>query len=147
MYKHLLVPLDRSDLAEQALPHAAELAQAMKARITLVVVVPVLDPETVAAAGAAYNWQAEVADDHQYLQGLCARLHDSGVPCAAEVLNGDIGDAIVSYADEHDCDLIVMSTHGRSGLGRWIYGSIADRVLTHTQVPLLLVRATAIGEA
>lgn len=141
MYKHLLVPLDQSELAEQALPHAAEVAEAMQAQISLISVVAVLDTEAMKMAGAALDWETEVEVRGEYLQGLAGRLAAQGLTCHQEVLTGDIGEEILRYAEDQDCDLIVMSTHGRSGLGRWVYGSVADRVLTHTHIPILLVRA------
>ena len=141
MYKHLLVPLDQSELAEVALPHAAAVAQAMHAQVTLVAVVDVLDEETMRAAGAAMDWETEIENLGDYLQTLCHRLGEEDVPCDWEVLKGDVGEQILEYAEEKDCDLIVMSTHGRSGLAKWVHGSVADRLVAKTPVPILLVRA------
>jgi len=142
MYKHILVPLDQSELAEQALPHAADVAEAMQAEISLIAVVAVVDTEATKMAGAVADWEAEVEVMGEYLQGLAGRLADQSLTCHHEVLAGDIGEEILRYAEENDCDLIVMSTHGRSGLGRWVYGSVADRILTHTHIPILMVRAS-----
>ena len=140
MYKRILVPLDQSDLAEQALLHAAAVALAMHAEVTLVAVVDVLDEDTMRAAGAALDWEAEIENLGAHLQALCHRLGDEGVRCHWEVLKGDIVEQILEFVDENDCDLIVMSTHGRSGLARWVHGSVADRLVAQTPVPIMLVR-------
>ena len=141
MYKHILVPLDQSEVAEQALPHAAAVAKAMGATISLVGVVPVLDSNTMNEMGAGFDWEAEVEILGEYLQALCTRLRDEGLQCESRVRKGDVAGEILRHAEEEGCDLFVMSTHGRSGLGRWIYGSVADRVLAQTHIPMLLVRA------
>ncbi len=140
MYKHILVPLDQSELAEQALPHAVAIAQATDAEVSLVAVVDVLDEETMRAAGAAIDWQTELESLGAYLQVLCQRLGDEGVGSHWEVLKGDVAEEILEYAEDRDCDLIVMGTHGRSGLARWVHGSVADRIVAQTLVPIMLVR-------
>ncbi len=140
MYQHILVPLDQSDLAEQALPHALELARAMHSEVTLIAVVDVLEAVGAGRADEVRDWEAEVESLGAYLQAVCHRLDDEGVACRWEVLKGDIGEEILRFAEEQDCDLIVMSTHGRSGLARWVHGSVADHILTQTPVPLLLIR-------
>jgi nucleotide-binding universal stress UspA family protein len=141
MYKRILVTLDRSPLAEQALPHAVALAKAFGGTIELVTVVPITgfdNPE----AGIRIDWDREVDEDRDYLAGIVARVNDSDVPAKSEIRRGDIAEEILRHAQEMKVDLIVMSTHGRSGLGRWVYGSIADRVLRYATVPVLLVRAS-----
>jgi nucleotide-binding universal stress UspA family protein len=141
MYKHILVPLDQSDLAEQALPHAVALASALHAQVTLVGVVDVLDTEAAHEAGVTLDWEAQVHDLGAYLQALCCRLGEGGVPCHWEVLQGAVADEILRFAAENQCDLIVMATHGRSELGHWVHGSLADQLLAQTPAPILLVRA------
>lgn len=141
MYEHILVTLDQSDLAEKALPHAVDIAKAFGATIHLVSVVPVVDPETMLAAGAVIDWEGQVDHAREYMSGVRKRVMAEGVEAEWDVCQGDVAEEILRYCDQQDCDLIVMSTHGRSGLGRWVYGSIADRVLRHATVPVLLVRA------
>ncbi len=141
MYKRILVTLDQSELAERALPHAVAVAKAMTADIELVCVVPVVDDEAMRAAGAGFDWQAEVQAAQEYVNGICTRVEKEGLTCQVIARQGDITEEILRHCTEADCDLIVMSTHGRSGLGRWVYGSIADRVLRYAEVPVRLVRA------
>ena len=140
MYKRILVPLDQSDLAEQALPHAVAIAQAMHARVTLVGVVDVLDREAAHEAGVTLHWEAQIEALGAYLQALCQRLGDENVLCHGEVLKGDVAGEIMRFAEEEHCDLIVMATHGRSGLAKWVHGSLADQLVAQSPAPILLVR-------
>jgi nucleotide-binding universal stress UspA family protein len=147
MYKRILVPLDGSDLAEQALRHAAEIARLFGARLQLVRVVPVTGLE-VARGGATSDLEAEVAEAREYLVGLEKRLTDEGLEVKHRVRQGDVAEEILQEAKETGCELIVMSTHGRSGIARWVYGSIADRVLRYglQTVPAVLVVSSARGQ-
>jgi len=143
MYHCVVVPLDRSPLAEQALPHAVALAKAGHARLELLSVAPLSAPEAAGQYGPRVDWDSDAAESRDYLAGLVGRLQDEGLRAHAEVRRGDIAEEILRHVADTEADLIVMSTHGRSGLGRWVYGSIADRILRHAPVPVLLVRATA----
>ena len=142
MYERILVTLDQSELAEKALPHAMSLAKAFGSELHLVSVVPVLDPETMRAAGVAVDWQGQLESARGYMGGIRKQIMAGGLEAEWDVCQGDVAEEILRYCEQQDCDLIVMSTHGRSGLGRWVYGSIADRVLRHAKVPVLLVRAS-----
>ena len=142
MYSNILLTLDRSPLAEQAIPHAVAIAKAFNAKLHVVTVVPVLDKDAMLAAGVSINWEADTAESEEYLTGVKARLDESGISADTEVRRGEITQEILDYAGALGADLIVMSTHGRSGLGRWVYGSVADRVLRHAESPVLLVRTT-----
>ena len=142
MYKRILVTLDQSQLAEQALPHAAAIAQAMDAVVELLSVVRVVDDDLMRAAGAAFDWEAQKHATQEYLDGIKARVEGEGLRCTTAIRQGDVAEEIIRYCGEIGRTLVVMSTHGRSGLGRWVYGSVADRVLRYADVPVLLVRAT-----
>ena len=142
MYDSILVTLDESDLAERSLPHAAALAKAFGSTIHLLSVVPVTDPEAMREMGVAVDWEARLSHARDYLKALRKRVMDDGVEVEWDVCQGDVTEEILNYSDQQECSLIVMSTHGRSGLGRWVYGSIADKVLRHASVPVLLVRAS-----
>ena len=76
----------------------------------------------------------------EYLAGVAKRLKDSGISARSEVLTGKAADAIVDYANKSPFNLIVMTTHGRSGLSRWVYGSVAENVLQGVSSPLFLVK-------
>jgi len=135
----ILVPLDGSSLAEAALPKALELAEASDARLILLRAaqahtLPGVDPT---------NAQVKVVREaEEYLARVADRLADLGfktVECS--VWYDSAPYAIVEAARLYNADLIVMTTHGRSGLGRLILGSVAQSVLRGTTTPILLLRA------
>lgn len=141
MYERILVPLDQSDLAERALPHAVPIAHAFGSSIHLVSVVPVIDPVALRATGQPVDWEAQVERAREYMRGVRKRIIADGVEAEWDVCQGDIAEELLRYCEVQECNLIVMCTHGRSGLGRWVYGSIADKILRHAPAPVLLVRA------
>lgn len=157
MYGKILVPLDGSTLAEGVLPHVQELARRFDSEVTLIQVVaplsklvaetmpPALEPAGTAAAvgveAAAEAVKAEREGARAHLDGIIQRLKAEAINVRAEVVEGTAGDTIVDYARRHEMDLIAMSTHGRSGLRRLVYGSVADHVLRHAGTPVLLVRS------
>ena len=144
MFKHILVPLDGSLLAEQALAPAGRVAEKFGGRLLLLRVVtqdrslpglPYLSARsTPAPVGPARPLMEEA---EAYLDGL--RLPNPCVPVRTLVLAGAPPELIIATATEHDVDLIVMSTHGRAGITRLLYGSVAEAVLRGATVPVLLV--------
>ena len=151
--KIAILPLDGSALAEQALPHATALAQAMGLQV--VVVRAILSAqELVTYAGGPWDGiPPDVLDDiikrtesdaKSYLRRVDAKLRKQGVSSLKEkVLYGNAADAIIDIAQKTDDNLVVMTTHGRSGIGRFLLGSVADRVVRSCGDPVLLVRARA----
>jgi nucleotide-binding universal stress UspA family protein len=140
----VLVPLDGSRLAEMALPKATALlgdrpsATLILLRAVQATTLPGIDPIEAQAA--------LVREAEGYLEDVAARLRDEGVPqVMTSVWYSDAAPAIVEAADVRHVDLIVMSTHGRSGLRRMVRGSVAESVLRGTPTPILLVSAG--GEA
>jgi nucleotide-binding universal stress UspA family protein len=142
MYQCILLTLDRSPLAEQALPHAVALARACEARLELLSVVPLSDGDHEASTSTREDGERQGAETRDYLAGMAARLEEEGLQVGAAVRFGDVAAEVLHHAEASEADLIVMATHGRSGLGRWVYGSVADHVLRHATMPVLLVRAT-----
>ncbi len=146
MYKRILIPLDGSALAERALPHALDIARRMSSEV-LLMRVTLAEVYIMSPAGAGALYPEEVLRQErqaavEYLENIRAQLaqdHPS-LTIATEVLSGSVAETIIDYAREHGMDLIVMSTHGRSGLSRWVYGSVADKVLRGAQCPTLIVR-------
>ncbi len=144
-YQRILVPLDGSQLAEQALPHAERIARAFHGEI-VVLRVPTISPSLTFGPDPGVllptllNEAYEEAD--AYLANVARRLHAHGIEAHKVPMDpGPVAEAILDYARDADIDLIVMSTHGRSGVGRWVYGSVADRVLRGAEIPVLLIRA------
>lgn len=134
MYRRILVPLDGSKLAERALPAAEELARLMQAPLHLV---RVIDPAQwdLSANGAD---EAEGLAADSYLERMTQREVEQGIGARGEVRYGNTVREIVSTTQPGD--LMVMSTHGRGGLARWFLGSVAEAVIRHAPVPLLLIR-------
>lgn len=141
MFKHLLVPLDGSHLAEAALPAAVYLAKVLGARVTLLHVIERDAPREV--HGDRHLNDADEAKD--YLAGI-ARAFPAGVHVEQHVHGAaekDVANGIAMHVEEWEPDLIVMCTHGRGGLRGWMYGRIAHRVAKLGKVPVLLVPAVA----
>ena len=90
------------------------------------------------------EWQRIAVQEHSaaenYLTQMASRLDYPGVTLRTEVLNGLVAHSLASYAEQNGVDLIVIATHGRSGISRWVWGSVADRVLRSAMAPVLIVR-------
>lgn len=144
MYKHILVPLDGSALAERALIHAAAIAHKFGSEITLVQVIPpVYAPITpeMAVIQPIMPLEELQKESEKYLQLRQNELRGEGLVVHRTVIDGPIAESLLGYADGQGCGLIVMSTHGRSGFSKWIYGSVAQKMLQAATCPILLIRA------
>jgi nucleotide-binding universal stress UspA family protein len=140
----ILAPLDGSDIGEAALSYAEAIASSSRATINLVQVIS--PPGTVEAnLLGGPDWRKFVKAMHDagenYLKSIAERLSSQNIKVTHEVLTGEPADKIVEYAAEKGASLIAMSTHGRTGLARWVLGSVADKVLHGARIPILLVRS------
>ncbi|MEW6280411.1 MAG: universal stress protein, partial [Candidatus Eremiobacterota bacterium] len=147
MISKILVPLDGSPLAEQALPYAVEMARKFSARLVLLRCMVLPEPVLVGmdmAIPQHYTDLQRIEREHveNYLAAVRERPELQGLVADARAPFGSPGEAILEFAEAEQCDLIVMSSHGRSGLSRFVYGSVAEKVLHHTPCPLLLVKAS-----
>ncbi len=148
----ILVPLDGSAQAEQALPTAGALAKATGAELLLLQVLQPLDDRNqeilfkdAADAQVAFaDWQANA---EAYLHQQAQPFQAAGVTCRYQALLGDVAPIMIDTAANERIDLLVMSTHGRSGLRRWVYGSVANKVLRGVTCPLLLIRQSVPGQS
>ena len=141
MYKRILLPLDGSAMAEQALPHAKAQAQQFGAMLILL---RVLEPFPHVRGMSAREidlikmrtneWAQE------YLDRLVADIRENGISAHAVIVDGRPNATILQFAERNQVDLIVLSSRGRSGLSRWLMGSVADRVVRGARIPVLLVR-------
>jgi nucleotide-binding universal stress UspA family protein len=138
MAKQILVPLDGSPLAERALPYAVSLASASEARLVLVRAV---EAHALTGRGRAKARVAAMAEAETYLDGIADPLRERGLTVDIALPYGGAADAIADEIAFRAIDLVVMATHGRGGLGRVVYGSVAERILHEAEVPVLLVRA------
>lgn len=146
MYKKILVPLDGSELAEKVLPHVTALAKASGAEVTLATVVQF----TVGAVGAKLEAMPEAVAERKaalrvealiYLEKVQRDLKGQGVTAHCAALEGDVASQIIAFAEQKGFDLLAMATHGRTGIDRFVMGSIAEKVVRGTVKPVLLVRS------
>ncbi len=143
MYKKILVPLDGSELAKKALDEAEGLARCFNAEIILFEVVQFMpiygSPELVTPLIVD---EKQKAFAEKYLAELVENLQKKGLKASAIVKTGQqVPAEIIDFAKENGADLVVMCTHGRSGISRWFLGSVALRVLTRAETPVLLIRS------
>jgi nucleotide-binding universal stress UspA family protein len=146
MYKKILVPLDGSELAECVLPHVESIAKGCETGS--VVFVRAFEPYMSSYARAELSEkQIEEADERaeraarEYLDQVASRVKLGGVKVQKQLIIGRAAESIAEYATDNDVDLIIIATHGRSGISRWVWGSVADRILRSANVPVLIVKA------
>jgi nucleotide-binding universal stress UspA family protein len=155
MYKKILVPLDGSELAECVLPHVEGLIE--NCRIKTIIFIRALKPEPMMSRGSYTTSEVDfkrieentkVIEEEKkisaegYLAQVADRFSKYGTATLqTKVVVGDVADSLVDYASKNDIDLILIATHGRSGISRWVRGSIADRILRASRSPVLMVRA------
>ena len=141
MYKRILVPLDGSRLAESVLPHAQALAKVEGAEI-IILRVPALPAAEIftRAPGMVSIINKDLEEEAEtYVNDKVAYLTDEHIKAKGLTKDGPAPDIILSVAEEAHADLIAMSTHGWTGVKRWLLGSVADKVVHHAHVPVMLV--------
>lgn len=138
----IMVPLDGSEFSEVALPFAELLAKVFNAEVRLVRVIEAayVADGTVLAPAVAAEAIPEVREAADYLAGVAQRLRENGIRVQTQVLEGFPTNQLLAYEKESGVDLAVMATHTRTGLGRLVYGSVAERVLNNGTVPVLMVQ-------
>lgn len=143
MYRKIMVPLDGSSLAECALEHAREIAKGCN--------VPAV--ELVTVVKTFFWWEGEVTDPaiyqqvaedekakaQEYLKKAAAELEKSGLTVRTVILEGSAAEQLINYARDNGVDLILMTTHGRSGISRFALGSVTDKVVRAVSVPVLII--------
>ncbi len=143
MYKRILVPLDGSKLSEEVLPHAENLARALNVEIILLHVdvspAPEFNPRT-----SPLSQPEEVkrlhADEKAYIKNVCSKLESAGARATYLLREGPVAEMIMEVAETMQADLITMSTHGRTGMLRLLLGSVAERVVHESRIPVMLIR-------
>lgn len=144
MYKRALVPLDGSPVAESIIPLLMRIAGPLDMSVVLV---RVLEPVTPIVGDGTQpviveDVTAQTRDAEEYLAPVAAALRARGVDASWAIRRGRPDKEIVAAARDAGADLIAMSTHGRSGLGRLLFGSVAEQVLRHAHVPVFMMRET-----
>jgi nucleotide-binding universal stress UspA family protein len=136
LLKKIMVPLDGSKLGEATIPWIVPLAQALDAELVLFQVV-----EPVIFLAGSQGTPYALPDAMAYLSRVEKLIKETELNVSSEVKLGSAADQIIDYAEANSIDLIAMSTHGRSGIGRWVFGSITDKVLHAGDTAILVVRA------
>jgi nucleotide-binding universal stress UspA family protein len=157
MYKHILVPLDGSELAECVLAQVEMIAKSYQPapKITLIRVVTPLRLYGGFEYGGVVEYISpeqiqRLEDDSKknaedYLAKQVSRLKDDGINAEAVVTFGMASQSLTQYAENNGIDLIIIATHGRSGVSEWFWGSVAERVLKTSKIPVLMVRPNGCG--
>jgi nucleotide-binding universal stress UspA family protein len=147
MFKKIMVPLDGSELAECVLPHVEAFIEGC--HVKHIVFVRVVEPAATFYSGD-YPISPQVMREREaagekiardYLDQLVSRLAYKDTQLEAQVLIGNVSDSLADYSEIDEFDLILIATHGRSGVSRWVRGSVADKVLRSSNIPVLMVRA------
>lgn len=141
MFQHILAPLDGSLLAEGALPHVVALAKAFGARVTLLRVLECPTSTEQDKPLDLMDWEMHKREAHAYLAAHVDQLQAVGIPAAAVLLEGRAAACIIHFIHQSDVDLIVLSTHGISGLSAWNVSSVAQKILMRARRSIVLVRA------
>ncbi|MEL7561955.1 universal stress protein [Dehalogenimonas sp. 4OHTPN] len=143
MYKRILVPLDGSKTAEGVLPHAKALAYAEGAEIALLNVAanPAQEFAFEDPAIAGYTVAEGEKSANKYMTKVCDELKTAGFKVTCHLREGGPATTILKMAEELKADVIAMSTHGRGWPASWLIGSVAERVVRHSKIPVMMIRA------
>ena len=144
MYSKIIIPLDGSKAAEHVLPYARYFAGKLEIPVELLSIIDIAELATHISAENARHLDAIVEDGSrrslEYLRGVATTFPSGGVSCSLE--RGRAEGVVIEKGEADTAALIAMATHGRSGMNRWLLGSVAEKVLRGTANPLLLIRAT-----
>ena len=145
MYKKILVPLDGSPEAECVIPHLETIAKTGVKDIELISVVEPIEIPTRGRIALSEDDLKQItlelkSETHKYLDQVAKRLTRAGIKVHPIILTGKPAESLIHYIDSNDIDLVIMATHGRSGITRLFWGSIAEKVLRSVNVPVLLVK-------
>ena len=150
MFRKILVCLDGSEFSEQILPYVSKEAAGTGKTVILMRVVPTSFGSMVTAAGVISSTPmmppteeqlaSEEKEARSYLNGKMKALQSTGIDVMCFVIAGNPGEEILSYAHKSECDLIAIATHGRGGIRRAIFGSVAEHIIKNSRLPILLIK-------
>ncbi|MBT9149388.1 MAG: Universal stress protein F [Dehalococcoidia bacterium] len=145
MYKKMLAPLDGSELSERSLKHVKAIATGCS--VPEVILLRVAEPIRQSyEMGEDWRHDIENRDEaaaREYLSQVATDLKQEGISAETIVVRGQAAEEILDYVKNNQVDLVIMSTHGRSGISRWFLGSVTDRVVRHCVAPVLVASPTA----
>ncbi len=144
MYQRILVPLDGSELAERVIPYAVSIANALSSQLSLLRIFDSVPEQWADPTHGRYLDQMTTSFRNQamdYLERIAAPLRREGITVTCSAHEGNPSELIINESSREADTLIAMSTHGRSGVNRWVMGSVTDKVLHGVDAPLLIVRS------
>lgn len=146
MFDQILVPVDRSLLAEQILPHAIAMARAYGSRVMLI---SVLDPIVESITGRPidpWDWQLQRAEAEAYLKDLSIRFENNGVTLQTILLDGKAADQVIYHANSMGTNLIMLSSHGQGGISGWNHSSVTTKIIQQARTSVMIVPSFLIPE-
>jgi len=141
MFNRILLPLDRSALAECVLPHTIAIARAFESQVTLLHVMDTPREARWRRAMDPLNWQIRKAEATAYLNEINARLQAAGMLTETQILEGFAAEQIIGFSDTHAPQLIILSSHGQSGLSDWGISSVVHKIALRARTSVMIVRA------
>ncbi|WP_211312322.1 universal stress protein [Halarchaeum salinum] len=142
MYDRILVPTDGSPESEDAIDEAMELAELTDATVVALYVVDTSDYSALPESKWSALQEELYAEGEEAVAAVAERGEAAGVEVEELVVEGSPNEVILDTASEEDCDAIVMGTHGRSGVERFLLGSVTEKVVRHSEIPVLVVRVS-----
>jgi len=150
MYRKILAPLDGSEFSEHSLEHVKAVAKGCRAKevVLLRVIEPLPQTEDIGGV-TTEDWYRDAqakarAETEKYVSQVADKLKKEGIAAKGIVVLGRAADEILDYVTKNQMDLIIMGTHGRSGVSRWVIGSVADKIIRHSPVPVLVASPAAL---
>jgi nucleotide-binding universal stress UspA family protein len=141
MFNRILLPMDHSSLAECVLPHAIAVARAFESQVILLHVLDAGSRASWRRALDPLNWQVRKADAESYLGDLALRLQKAGLSAEKQIEEGLAAEQIIEFSLKHDASLIVLSSHGQSGLTGWNVSSVVQKIILRAHTSIMIVRA------
>jgi len=141
MFDRILLPLDRSALAECVLPHAIAIARAFESQVTLLHVMDTPREARWRRAMDPLNWQIRKAEATTYLHEVDLRLQAVGLQTETHILEGFAAEQVIGFSDTHASQLIILSSHGQSGLSEWGASSVVQKIAQRAHTSVMIVRA------
>ena len=141
MFRNILVPLDSSPLAEIVLPHAQTIAQVSNARVHLLHVLERSSEGRQQSGVDPFDWQIKKAQVETYLNELSVRLEKAGLQVEVHLAEGNAAESVIDFAHSHDIDLIILSSHGQSGISGWNVSSVVQKIILRAYTSLMIMRA------
>lgn len=145
MLEHILLPLDGSSLAERVLPHALALSEAFQSKLTLLRVVYQEKEDNQHGVVNPMDWQMRKSEAESYLKSVQSHLKEVDVESEIQIMEGKPAQQIIGFAQDENVDMIILSSHGSSGISAWNINSTVQKVLLRAFMPVMIIRAYTEG--